>query len=274
MLTCEHCNCELSNTYSLNRHKTTNLKCLTIQGVNIDDLDSYMCVTCDKVFINKNELTRHNKTDKTCILISNHSKEIDDLKTNYSKEIEELKMIQTEKQEEIDKQNEKIQELKDYIKTLDNIHQNIAQSKIKMKNYESIVFDRTVDYCPIEYYCNDIVYFIKFSIPKHLHSEYVLKYPVIEDEKYSCIEFGVTSDIEERLKSHRRDKKKENMIFLHAIDLDKRYTASKMESYIKRVAIQLNASFQYEKRKECVILDEEKFNILVDEIKDGRNNLS
>jgi hypothetical protein len=83
----------------------------------------------------------------------------------------------------------------------------------------------------------------------------------------------VSSDLERRLYNHKNDKKKNNIIFLHAIELKKRYTASKMELYLKTVAQQLNIKFSYEKKKECVLANEEMFNILVNKIKIGIDNL-
>jgi len=156
---------------------------------------------------------------------------------------------------------------------LEYIYQDkINKLQNKLKNYETTIFNRNIDYCPIEYYEKDIIYFIKFNIPIHLYSEYISKYPNIDNQEYSCIEFGVTSDIEERLKSHKRDKRKELLIFLHAIEIKKRYTASKMESYIKRIAQQLNIKFDYEKNKECILVNEEMFNVLINKINTGLYN--
>jgi len=154
----------------------------------------------------------------------------------------------------------------------------IYQEKInnlqnKLKNYETTIFNRNIDYCPIEYYGKDIVYFLKFNIPVHLYDEYISKYPNMNNKDYSCVEFGVSSDIEKRLISHKRDKKKDDIIFLHAIELKKRYTASKMEYYIKTIAQQLNIKFEYEKKKECVLVNEEMFNVLVNKINTGLSNL-
>ena len=159
-----------------------------------------------------------------------------------------------------------------YQEKINNLQNQLDNKNNKLKNYETTIFNRNIDYCPIEYYSKDIVYFLKFNIPVHLYSEYVSKYPNIDNPVYSCIEFGVTSDIEERLKSHKRDKKKDNLIFLHAIELNKRYTASKMEFYIKRISQQLNIKFEYEKKKECILVNEEMFNILVNKINSGLNN--
>jgi hypothetical protein len=159
-------------------------------------------------------------------------------------------------------------------KELEYLYQEkINNLQNKLNNYETTIFNRNIDYCPIEYYGKDIVYFIKFNIPSHLHSEYMSKYPNIDNKDYSCIEFGVSSDLEKRLISHKRDRKKDNLIFLHAIELKKRYTASKMEFYIKRIAYQLNVKFDYEKKKECVLVNEEMFNILVNKINTSLLNL-
>ena len=45
-----------------------------------------------------------------------------------------------------------------------------------------------------------------------------------------------------------------------------------MESYIKRIAQQLNIKFDYEKNKECVLVNEEMFNVLINKINTGLHN--
>ena len=154
----------------------------------------------------------------------------------------------------------------------------IYQDKIniltdKLKDYDTTTFNQTINICPIEYYTKDVVYFFKFDVPTHLHSQYTDKYPNINNKDYKCIEFGVTSDIEERIKAHKRDKKKDDLILIHLIELDKRYTASKMEHYIKIVSKQMNINFDYEKNKECIIANEHEFNVLVNKIKKGIENI-
>jgi len=160
-----------------------------------------------------------------------------------------------------------------YQEKINKLNKELENKNNKLKNYETTVFNRNVDYCPIEYYGKDIVYFLKFNIPSCLYSKYLTLYPNINNDDYSCIEFGVSSDIEKRLLSHKRDKKKENIIFLHAIELDKRYLASKMEFYIKTLAKQLNIKLDYEKKKECFIANEEEFNIIVNKVNTGLSNI-
>jgi translation elongation factor P/translation initiation factor 5A len=46
-----------------------------------------------------------------------------------------------------------------------------------------------------------------------------------------------------------------------------------MESYIKSIVKQLNIKFDYEKKTECILLNEETFNILVAKIKSEINNI-
>jgi hypothetical protein len=156
-----------------------------------------------------------------------------------------------------------------YQEKINNLENELENKNNKLKIYETTIFNRKTDYCPIEYYGKDIVYFLKFNIPSHLQDEYISKYPNIDNNGYNCVEFGVSSDIEKRLLSHKRDKKKDGLIFLHAIELNKRYTASKMEFYIKTVVQQLNVKFDYEKKKECFIVNEEQFNIIINKIKEG-----
>jgi predicted GIY-YIG superfamily endonuclease len=160
-----------------------------------------------------------------------------------------------------------------YQDKINKLNKELENKNNKLKNYETTVFNRNVDYCPIEYYGKDIVYFLKFDIPLDFYSKYLCLYPNIKDEDYSCIEFGVSSDIEKRLLSHKRDKKKENIIFLHAIELDKRYLASKMEFYIKTLAKQLNINLDYEKKKECFIANEDEFNIIINKVNSGLSNI-
>lgn len=164
-------------------------------------------------------------------------------------------------------------ELKGILKSHTYITSNKENIDYGIKNYETNIFNRNTDYCPIEYYGKDIIYFLKFQIPINLYSKYISKYPNIENDKYKCIEFGVTSDLEKRLGNHHCDKKKCNLVFIHALEINKRYTASKMEFYIKRIVKQLNIKFDYEKRKESVIVNEKEFNILVHKIKNGLDNL-
>lgn len=129
MVICEHCNNELANIYSLRKHKLTNLRCLRIQGINIDDLDRYMCTTCDKVFINKGEFTRHIKNDKTCILKSNHSEEIDELNKDHSKEIDELKKDHSKEINELEiKYTKQINDnKKDHSKEIDELNKDHSE---------------------------------------------------------------------------------------------------------------------------------------------------
>jgi hypothetical protein len=145
--------------------------------------------------------------------------------------------------------------------------------EIAYENKINTIFNRNIDSCPISFYGKDIVYFLKFDIPESLYEKYLPKYPILENNKYICIKFGVTSDVEERLYSHRLDKKKENIIFLHAIELEKRYTASKMEKHMKTIVKQLGIEFQYETNKECAIVDEELFNTLINEVKNGISDM-
>lgn len=159
-------------------------------------------------------------------------------------------------------------------KELENMYQEkIDMLNNKLKNYETNVFNNVIDVCPIQYFGKDIVYFLKFEIPSELKSKYITEYKNIDDQNYNCVEFGVSSDFEERLKSHKRDKKKNNLIFLYAIELNKRYIASKVEKYIKTIIKQMNVNFDYEKKKECFIAREEEFNIIINRIKDGLENI-
>jgi predicted GIY-YIG superfamily endonuclease len=160
-----------------------------------------------------------------------------------------------------------------YKEKINNLENELEIKTNRLKQFEITVFNNNTDYCPIEYYEKDILYFIKFDIPEELKDDYVLKYPNIENKNYNCIEFGVSSDIESRLKSHKRDKKKENIIFLYAIQLEKRHLASKMESYMKRISKQLKIDFDYEKRKECCIMNQYDFNLVIKKITAGINNI-
>jgi len=156
-----------------------------------------------------------------------------------------------------------------YKEKVNNLQNELDNKTNKLKKYETTIFNRDIDICPIEYYCKDVVYFFKFGIPTHLYNSYIDDYPDINNESYKCIEFGVTSDIEERIKSQKRDRKKEELVLIHLIELDKRYTASKMEFYIKTAAKQMNINFDYEKKKECVLVDETDFNVLLNKINSG-----
>ena len=160
-----------------------------------------------------------------------------------------------------------------YNDKLNNLNKELEFKTNKLKKYETTIFNRTTDICPIEYYSKDVVYFFKFETPLHLRSKYVAEYPNIDNREYICIEFGVSSNFEQRIKAHKSDKTKDGSILLHVIEMDKRYTASKMESYIKTIAKQMNIKFDYEKKLECILVNEEEFNILINKINTGLNTL-
>ena len=48
--------------------------------------------------------------------------------------------------------------------------------------------------------------------------------------------------------------------------------ASKMELYLKTISKQMNVNFDYENRKECILVNEDQFNILINKINIGLNN--
>jgi hypothetical protein len=160
-----------------------------------------------------------------------------------------------------------------YNDKLNNLNKELEFKTNKLKKYETTIFNRTTDICPIEYYSKDVVYFFKFETPLHLRSKYVSEYPNIDNREYICIEFGVSSNFEQRIKAHKSDKTKDSLLLLHVIEMDKRYTASKMESYIKTIAKQMNIKFDYEKKLECILVNEEEFNILINKINTGLNTL-
>jgi predicted GIY-YIG superfamily endonuclease len=139
----------------------------------------------------------------------------------------------------------------------------------RLERYEPSVFGTTIDLCPVEYYRKDIVYFLKFKIPDRLHEKYLPTHPDITNENFACIEFGVTSDLEQRLTAHKNDKKKDSVVFIHAFELDKRYDAAKIEHYVKTIAKQLGIRFKYERNKETIMVDKETFNILLARVKEG-----
>lgn len=159
-----------------------------------------------------------------------------------------------------------------YQDKINTLNKELEFKTNKLKDYDTTTFNQTSNICPIEYYTKDVVYFFKFDVPINLQKQYIDKYPNINNKDYKCIEFGVTSDIEERIKTHKRDKKKDGLILIHLIELDKRYTASKMEHYIKIVSKQMNINFEYEKNKECIIANEHEFNVIVNKIKKGIEN--
>jgi hypothetical protein len=160
---------------------------------------------------------------------------------------------------------------------LENIYQekiNVLNKELDIKNnklkvYEVSIFNTQTDIFPIKYFRKNVLYFIKFTVPKDIKTKYISKYEKLNNKDYSSIEFGVSSDFEERFKSHRNDKKKTEIIFIHAIELKERYIAAKAEQYVKRIVKQMNIKFDYEKKKECFIANEEEFNIMLNKIKEG-----
>ena len=157
---------------------------------------------------------------------------------------------------------------------LDNIYQTrIQELNDKLKRYECSLFDRDVDVCPVEFFGKDVIYFLRYKIPEQLLTTYSSSYPNITNEKFACIEFGITSNLEQRLQTHKKDKRKNEVIFTHAFKLDKRYTASKIEYYIKTIAKQLGVNFEYERSKESILVNEVTFNVMLNRIKEGIDSI-
>ena len=151
---------------------------------------------------------------------------------------------------------------------------NIYESRIQVLNdrlkcHECSIFDTNVDVCPVEFFGKDVIYFLRYKIPEQLLTTYSSIYPNITNKKFACIEFGITSNLEQRLPSHKRDRLKEEVIFIHAFKLDKRYTASKVEYYVKTIAKQLGVNFEYERSKESILVDEDTFNTILNRIREG-----
>lgn len=95
-----------------------------------------------------------------------------------------------------------------YQDKINTLNKELEFKTNKLKDYDTTTFNQTSNICPIEYYTKDVVYFFKFDVPVHLQNQYIDKYPNINNKDYKCIEFGVTSDIEERIKTHKRDKRR------------------------------------------------------------------
>ena len=157
---------------------------------------------------------------------------------------------------------------------LDNIYETrIEELNDKLKRYECSLFNRDVDVCPVEFFGKDVIYFLRYKIPEQLLSEYSSLYPNITNKEFACIEFGITSNLEQRLSGHKKDKRKNEVIFTHAFKLDKRYTASKIEYYIKTIAKQLGVNFEYERSKETILVNEVTFNVMLNRIKEGIDSI-
>jgi predicted GIY-YIG superfamily endonuclease len=157
---------------------------------------------------------------------------------------------------------------------LDNIYETrIEELNNKLKRYECSLFNTEVDVCPVEFFGKDVIYFLRYKIPEQLLSEYSSIYPNITNKEFACIEFGITSNLEQRLSGHKKDKRKNEVIFIHAFKLDKRYTASKVEYYVKTIAKQLGVNFEYERSKESILVNEVTFNVMLNRIKEGIDSI-
>lgn len=137
MVTCEHCKSELSNISNLTRHKSTNLKCLSIQGKNIDTIEIVMhiCSSCNKNFLNKPDLLRHIKNAKSCL---KYSKNIQELETKHNKNIEEININHSKNLEE--------QENK-HIRKINKVEKQMKEQAIK---YKKVIEDQVAEIDELE----------------------------------------------------------------------------------------------------------------------------
>lgn len=108
MFECDFCNKELSSFSSLNLHQKTNKKCLEIQQsqVNNTNKKTYTCEHCNKIFLAKHHLERHNNGCKY-----KHVKAENEC-NQLKEEIEKLKQENKTLKDQVDKIKKELNILK------------------------------------------------------------------------------------------------------------------------------------------------------------------
>ena len=79
-------------------------------------------------------------------------------------------------------------------------------------------------------------------------------------------EFGVTSDLETREKSHRNDKSKIKVRLEKVVQISSRYKLSKVEKYTKNILNELNLLIRYKSKTECFIANDSEIKIIYDNV--------
>lgn len=272
---CEFCKNTFSSKSNLNFHQRNNKACLLIQQNNniIEKIkiDLLPCEFCKKTFTSFN-LKKHLlvcKKKKKIVLVEENEKinliknEIEKIKVDHEKEI---KKIENKCENEMKYFLNKIRQLENYIikletensiyKKNDNI---ITQKDCLSMNYDN---KKKVSINPIDFFEKDVLYFYEFEPTESFKKEN--KYLLDENRRF--YEFGVTSDLETREKSHRNDKSKIKVRLEKVVQISSRYKLSKVEKYTKNILNELNLLIRYKSKTECFIANDSEIKIIYDNV--------
>jgi len=264
---CEFCHKKLNTLNNLIVHKRTSKKCLLFQKEKGGDHEMQIalisCEFCNKTFSSSN-LKKHLLVckKKKKIVLEN---ELEKLKIDHENELEKIKDEYENKCEnEMKYFLNKIRQLENYIIKLE------TENSIYKKN-DNIVTQKDclsmndnnkkkVSINPIDFFEKDVLYFYEFEPTESFKKEN--KYLLDENRRF--YEFGVTSDLETREKSHRNDKSKIKVRLEKVVQISSRYKLSKVEKYTKNILNELNLLIRYKSKTECFIANDSEIKIIYD----------
>ncbi len=210
MDSCEYCYKEFSNKYNLERHQTSAKSCLRKQeGINVNiTVNHYKCMFCDKMLTKKLTLDYHLTICKKREFIS------------ITDEIIELKKTDTELNINID------------------TNTVLKHSEFELENKYMI----SLDYRP--YVRKDVVYIYGFKpCLKFTETDYGIL--LLKDKNKHFFEFGQSSNIEQRDKSHSCDKNKLNTRLLKCIQFKNGFDSSQAEKQLKKIILDMGLKIDY-----------------------------
>jgi gas vesicle protein len=124
MLTCEFCNKEYTNKYTLKTHQTKNKKCLALRDKIIKESPKIKCADCDKYLSNIRYLKNHYIICAPRIvreLKEKHKEEINKLKEKHKSIIFDINMEINKKQLKIQDLNKNVTMLKNRLDEITNL---------------------------------------------------------------------------------------------------------------------------------------------------------
>ncbi len=182
------------------------------------------CLFCLKTFTTKSNLTRHQLSSKKCFSIQKESNPLAEHRAFTCHHCDK-ELVSKERLE---------------------YHLAIC------KNNELHVYKLSLDYR--QFKDKDVLYFYEFNPIKSSNAI------IIDNKNY--YEFGVTSNIEQRDRTHNSDKNKSNTRLDKCIVFKSRSSVSDAERYLKRILMDMKLKVDYLKSNVCFMANDKELAIV------------
>jgi hypothetical protein len=243
---CEYCFKRFIRKGALKKHQLYAKYCLKLQGKLPETIANnkkiYTCGICSK------QTTKKETHDIHSIWCINtlHGQVIIKLRTGIENSRTDNEKLLTDN-EKLSTDNEKLR----------NDNEKLCNDNEKLHKIEEKFRNRLgIDARP--YYDKDVLYFGRFEPIEEIDIE-------IQDGKFLC-KFGVSSDLEERINTHSRDKTMKDFRVVRVISGGSRREVSYLEKETKKIAEMNNLMFPYMKSKETMMTTGRELTMMIDRL--------